>query len=882
MSYFMRLVDRESRGSCEVLELGVHSSMNLEDVRECIHRHFNAAYGIHRRVVGVFDDKMRIFYPLSFLLRSPRTFSNREQDLFSVVYEDSSFMNEMSKAAPSADDQEVRTNDDYDDEIDLNYVSETSNDTESLRGCGKSAGPSRVFNDTFLSNLPVEFVDAHLKMILDEVASRTMLRRYTISQVFHALSLYANASDHISEEAFLGSISYMDMLDPSEEGTVERGYSTYERMYNAIKEFSIRDDDDNEENDDESGQNINLSIYRISLFMSLFCSNGDDENDQAASLKIIYNLFDFNRDGFVTLSDAHNCFYMLIKSMLNLFPDVIFDIEEYPIEKVVSVLTESLFRGKVLGNGGNTILQFPYFQQWYHSRDQMIFLLVEAVPNPLMLQGRTSQAASFQEARRDLGLEGISPLTLMQCLNHYASERGGVEAEAGMPYEGREEEEFQFISRRGVFASILLASKMESANNVFSADWQGLYNAEVIVCQLFALYDISQAGYVDRNDIYAGLSAFCGETFSHRVQTMFTFSESTALSKSQQIVYVSNGCSSFQTLVTRSQMIEYLLAVLKAVLLFGDHDLEDITIQSLAVRMISDALAQKILPVQLNGSVAIKAFASWLEVVINIKNQDATSDSVGEERTASVQSSSGGSYEDKDEEEEEEDFQSLESQSVEATTVAQELQAVKRMMGFTGFTAEDVLDLLGEVSREGMISEFNWFQAVSNMCAFNALEGEDRMDEALLFAEKIFHSLAALYPAIVSDTNERLVNYSLLLSAVTILCDSPVEDKMFTAFMMLSDSTMGIHPDSNLNEPDEVSTFASMSNVIDYFRGVFSLLCAVSPTVQELATRMKVTPDAMAMATLQCTMAQNGLHHMPDRGFDIDQFSSLAWTCIDM
>ena len=104
---------------------------------------------------------------------------------------------------------------------------------------------------------------------------------------------------------------------------------------------------------------------------------------------------------------------------------------------------------------------------------------------------------------------------------------------------------------------------------------------------------------------------------------------------------------------------------------------------------------------------------------------------------------------------------------------------------------------------------------------------------------------------------------------------------MFTAFMMLSDSTMGTRLNSDLSDPDEVTTFASVSNVTDYFRGVFALLCAVSPTVQELTSSMNLTPDAMAVATLQCTMAQNELTYLPDRGFNLDQFSALAWTCMD-
>ena len=871
MAYFIKLIDRTNNVAAHI---AVYSGMGLEIVEN----HISETFDLKTRVVGIFDDEVGVFYPLSFLIRNPENFANRDQDMFSIVEENSSFMNSDEFVASSnvrqrvidIEEEERRSTTDYDDDDSEEdedtrcYVSETSDEAQIV-------SPSEIMT-SFLENVPVEFIDAHLKMLIDEVEARTLLKQHTLPQLFHAFSLYADSSDRVSIDAFLASVGHLHMLDPPAHGvdsTFEGkdNYSAYERMFNAIKEFSIGSDDSAA---DINANTQHVSIYHVCLFLSLFSSPGSNDNDRAISLKIIYNLFDFNRDGFVTLSDAHNCFYMLIKCLLNLFPDVIFDIDDYPIEKVVSVLTESLFRGQTIGNGGNTILKFDYFQQWHRSRDNLVFLLVEAVQNPNIQQGLKSRVSSFQEARSELGLEGIAPMTLMTCLSHYASDKGSMNGENQPSDDSENFDDFQFISRRGVFAAILLASKMESASNVFSADWLGLYRAEVIVCELFALYDVSQAGYIDKNDIFAGLSVFCGNSFASRVDTMFSSRNN---AKSQRIVFVSDGCSYFQSEVTRSEMIEYLLAVLKAVLLYGNHNLDDEVLQSLAVRMIGDALSQKTLPVQLNGSVPSNIFAKWLEVVINIK-QDANvtlnGDDSATESTAGSSESDGNIYAQSD-------------STCSESSVSQEIDAVKRMMGFTGFTAEDLMDLLGEVSREGMISEFNWFQSVSNMCAFNSIDGEeDRMDEALLFAEKVFNSLAALYPAIVSESGERLVNYSLLLSTVTILCDCPAEDKMFTAFMMLSDSTMGTHPGADLNNPDEVTTFASVSNVMDYFRGVFSLLCAISPTVHELTEKKNLTPDQMAVATLQCTMAQNDLTSLPDRGFDLDQFCALAWTCMQM
>ena len=858
MLYFIKLIDRDQVGS---FEFGVESTMSLDDLHENILELFNSD-GLRRRVVGVYDDKMKVFYPLSFLLRNPRTFATRENDYFTVVYEDSTFMNEVGHSYSNSRVQNsLYEKEDDDDDEGGQYVSETSTEADVVQ-------PPRSLMEKMLAKLPVEFIDAHLKMLIDEVSSRTMLKKHSISQIFHSLSLYGDTSDNISADAFLLSIDYLDMLDPSiPDGITSSGYDVYERIYEAVRECSLDVNNMDDEMDDDNDQTV--SVYRLCLFMSLFCSFGSNEKDIETSLKIMYNLFDFNRDGFVTLNDAHNCFHVLITSLMRLFPDMIFEIDGYPVEKVVNALTESLFNGRTLAGGGNTILQYVYFQQWYKSRDNIVFLLVEANPNPFVLKGMKIDYTSFQEARGDLGLEGIYPDTLMKCLSHYASERSRYEMGNTILSESSDEsDEFQFISRRGVFTAVLLASKMESANNIFSADWEGLHKAELIISQVFSLFDISNAGYVDKNDIFSGLSVFCGGTFDHRVQTMFAY---TGNSQPQRIVHVPEERSLIQTLVTRGQMIEYLLAVLKPVLLFGEYDLDDDLLQSLAVRMINDALSQKLLTTQVNGGVATIDFALWLQRIIRIEGSGIGDETGDGEHLSSMSHNDALSP------------QSLSDYSSPENSVPDELNAVKSMMGFTGFTAEDVMDLLGEMSREGMITEQNWYQAVNNMCAFNSNspdEEDDRKDEAYLFAQKVFDSIANLYPEVLSDSNERLVNYSLLLSAVTILCDSPVEDKLFTAFSVLSDTSV-----ETLDEKDEirdVQSFASVSNVTDYFRGVFAIIRAVSPAVQNMSGKMGLTCDDMAAATLQCAMAQNNMTEFPVKGFNMDEFSALAWTCMEM
>jgi len=217
--------------------------------------------------------------------------------------------------------------------------------------------------------------------------------------------------------------------------------------------------------------------------------------------------------------------------------------------------------------------------------------------------------------------------------------------------------------------------------------------------------------------------------------------------------------------------------------------------------------------------------------------------------------------------------------------VSLELQAVRSILGFVGFSADDVMDVLGEASHEGLISEFGWFRAITHMCDLNrviAEEDEDRRDEAMLFAGKIFDGLAGLYPPLRSASGERVVSYSLLLAAVTILCDCPPEEKLLTAFMVLSDSVVGPPCDPAVGDLEGVVSLASLSNVTDFFRGVFAVLHAVSPTVQDITHKVGVSPDDMASVAMQSAVAQSGIVIVTERGLDVEQFNALAWVCIEM
>ena len=100
--------------------------------------------------------------------------------------------------------------------------------------------------------------------------------------------------------------------------------------------------------------------------------------------------------------------------------------------------------------------------------------------------------------------------------------------------------------------------------------------------------------------------------------------------------------------------------------------------------MIHDAFEQRRLVPQSNGAVSIADFALWLQVVLQSRSAGiGSNDSQCTEETVTDGTNSRQG--------EEESVDWLSPQE----SVSLELDAVKSMMGFSGFTSEDVMDLLG-------------------------------------------------------------------------------------------------------------------------------------------------------------------------------------------
>lgn len=206
---------------------------------------------------------------------------------------------------------------------------------------------------------------------------------------------------------------------------------------------------------------------------------------------------------------------------------------------------------------------------------------------------------------------------------------------------------------------------------------------------------------------------------------------------------------------------------------------------------------------------------------IEVVGEEETSDydDSEEEETASQSSASSGEV----------SFSGLFTPSIK-NRVKLEMGSARNMLGLQFFTADDLLDMVGEFSKEGVISSFSWFKVVSSMLTLSgrgdALSRKDT-DPTLFLAQRIFNALDV--------HGVEAVNYADLVLALSNVCSSPIEDKVMVVFTLLDEAGAG---------------FVRYDALLRYFVALYRVISVMSPSISELIDAMGVSIEAMARIAL--------------------------------
>jgi hypothetical protein len=127
--------------------------------------------------------------------------------------------------------------------------------------------------------------------------------------------------------------------------------------------------------------------------------------------------------------------------------------------------------------------------------------------------------------------------------------------------------------------------------------------------------------------------------------------------------------------------------------------------------------------------------------------------------------------------------------SIGGRAVSTELRAAQVTLGLDGFPADDLMEVLGDFSREGELTLARWLVALRHIVHLSG-GGEPEVFDAQKLGQEIFHAFSDPRTFNLPNT-EQSVSYVLFTSGIAGLCSSSVDDKAMVAFTLLDDDSDG-------------------------------------------------------------------------------------------
>jgi hypothetical protein len=190
-----------------------------------------------------------------------------------------------------------------------------------------------------------------------------------------------------------------------------------------------------------------------------------------------------------------------------------------------------------------------------------------------------------------------------------------------------------------------------------------------------------------------------------------------------------------------------------------------------------------------------------------------------------------------------------------------EMRAARYLIGLQFFTADDLLDMVGEFSKEGVISSFSWFKVVSSMltlCGRGEVESRRDTDPTLFLAQRIFNAL--------DIHSVEAVNYTDLVLALANLCNSPVEDRVMVVFTLLDESGAGIIPYEAL---------------LRHFVAFYRVISVMSPSISDLIEALGVAIETLARCALDGALSALKFDTHADLLLTLGEVSEIVEYIVD-
>jgi hypothetical protein len=125
-----------------------------------------------------------------------------------------------------------------------------------------------------------------------------------------------------------------------------------------------------------------------------------------------------------------------------------------------------------------------------------------------------------------------------------------------------------------------------------------------------------------------------------------------------------------------------------------------------------------------------------------------------------------------------------------SSAVVLELRGARAMLGLDGCPADDLMEILGEHSREGVLTLGRWLTALRHLVRLGG--GDDHASHsAMVLGRKIFQQFEPIPSADQDDQLNYAVSYFGFTTGLACLCASSLDDKVSVAFTLLDDDQDG-------------------------------------------------------------------------------------------
>ena len=317
--------------------------------------------------------------------------------------------------------------------------------------------------------------------------------------------------------------------------------------------------------------------------------------------------------------------------------------------------------------------------------------------------------------------------------------------------------------------------------------------SDFIVRSIFTIFDEESSGYCDLRELGCGLMLFAGGEIIDRAQMAYKL-----VAESHDSEGYSINDYGHEDGVSIDMMTVAMASVLKVVAILNNSYLNSCDPITTAEEITKRAFIRAKLSLLSDGTISQEDFEYWFSVVLTIYNEIEEDDDDDEEGTevenitdtvilpkkAVVNYFSANNLSiDTDSALYDADLD-IENGDVRTTMppnpVVLELQRAKYLLGLTGVPAEDLMELLGQVSSDGVLSAATWEEYLTEFVV------GDKNDKKLgtELGMKLFRAF--------DKNDDETVSYIDFCAGLSLLSDSPIEDKIMVAFVLNDTESVGM------------------------------------------------------------------------------------------